>query len=122
MDVEAPLTVGEDVEGLCESELVAAVHAEVSGHKNDDAALDGPVLDIRVHVGVLDLVEGHGLDFLGDLLEAGMRGSRVGHLADVLVEVDEVLPLLPVELHRLEVLLQEHVRHLLGVHLLLNQL
>ena len=105
VDVVASLTVGKDVEGLGESELLTAVHAEVSSHEDNYAALDRPVLDIGAHVGVLDLVKRHGLDFLSDLLESGMFGSRVGHLTGVLVEVDETLTLLPVELHRLVVLI-----------------
>lgn len=117
MDVKSSVTVGKDVEALSESELLASVHAEISSHKHDNAALNGSFLDIGVHIGVLDFVERKGFNFIGNFFETFMACSGVGHLTVVLVEVDEGLSLLAVELHRLVVFLEEHVGHLLGIHL-----
>lgn len=117
MDVVAAVSVGEDVEHLCESELIGAVHLQVSIDEDDDAAGDGPLLHVGVHVGVLDLLEAERLDFLGDFLEAAVGAAGVGHLADFAVEVSEVHACLAVLLHHAEVLLEENVRHLLCVHL-----
>ena len=45
-----------------------------------------------------------------------MGGSGVGHLTDILIEVDKGLSLFFSELHGLVVLLEEHVGNLFGVH------
>lgn len=57
MDVEAAISIGADVEGLCESELIAAVHHEVSVDGDEDTAWDGALLDVRIHVRKLNLFE-----------------------------------------------------------------
>ena len=118
MDVVTSGTIGENVESLSKSELFASIHAEISSHKDDNAALDRAILDVRAHVGIVNFIEGHRLDFFGDLFESRMFGTGVGHLAAVLVEVDESLSLFSVELHGLVVLVEEHIGNTLGIHLL----
>ena len=117
VDIVAAVSVGQDVEHLCESELIGAVHLQVSIDADDDAALNGALLHVRVHVGVLDLLEAERLDLLGDFLEAAVGAAGVGHQTDLAVEVSEVHAGLAVLLHHAEVLLEENVGHLLHVHL-----
>ena len=118
MDVVPSVSVWQNVEGLGEPELflLVSIHAESSHHEDDDWTLDGSLLDVGGHVGVLDFLEGEGLYFFWDLFESGMFGSCVGHPAAVLVEVDELLSLFPVELHDFEVFVEEHVCNLFVVH------
>lgn len=120
MDVEASLAVGADIEDLSKAEFVGAVHAEVAGDEDDDASLDGSVLNIGVHVGVLDVFEAEGLYLFGDGFESFEGLSGVGHLAGLLVEVDESLSWFSGELHDFVVLFEEHVGDFGRLHLELN--
>lgn len=89
MDVVASWTVGADIEDLCESELIWAIHAEIACYEDENAALNWSFLNIRAHVGILDVVKGERLYFFWNFFESFEAGSGIGHLADILIEVDE---------------------------------
>ena len=80
VDVVATVAVGQDVEHLCESELIGAVHLQVAIDEDDDTAGDGAFLDIGAHVGILDIIESERLDLLSDILEAAVGAAGIGHL------------------------------------------
>lgn len=117
VDVEAPDAIRNDIEHLREPELLSPIHAQVATHEHDDAARDGPLLHVWAEVGVLDGFEAKGLNLFRDAFESDIGGAGVGHLAVLLVEVDEGLAGLAGELHDLEVLFEEDVGHLFHVHL-----
>ena len=116
VDVVSSRAVGADVEDLRESELLWPIHAEIATHEDDDAAWEGAVLNIWGQVGVFYVLEAEGLDFFGDVFESDVGGASVGHLAGILVEIDEALPVLAGELHDFEVLLEEEVGDLFWIH------
>lgn len=94
MDVVPSCSVGTDVEDLRESELLWPIHAEIATHEHDDAAGEGTVLNVWGQIGVFNVLEAEGLDFFGDVFESDVGGASIGHLAGILVEIDEALPVL----------------------------
>lgn len=117
VDVESSSAVGADIEDLGKAEFIRAIHAEVARDKDQNAAGDRTFLDVGVHVGILDAFEAEGLYFFCDAFESCEGLSGVGHVAVVLVEVDESLSLFPTHLHGLEVLFQEQVGDFGRLHL-----
>ena len=116
VDVVASGSVGADVEDLCESELISAVHLEVAVHEDEHAAGNGSFLHVWAHIRIGNLLEAEWLYFLADVLESAVRHASVGHVAVVVIEVDEDLSFVPALLHNGKVLLQEEVGDLLVVH------
>ena len=116
VDVVAALSVGADVEGLREAELVGAVHLQVAADHHEEAALGRPGLHVGAEVAELDDVVAQRLDLVGDLLEAAVGAARVGHRAALRVEAQQALPLLLRQPHVRVVLLQERSRNLVYVH------
>ena len=118
MDVKASTSVWQNVEGLCESELLflVSIHTEMSNNKDKDGVFNGSLLNIGTHVGILNFFKGKRLDFFCDLFESSTLSASVGHSAVILVEVDELLSLFPVKLHDFVVFVEEHVCDLLVIH------
>jgi len=108
VDVVAAVAVGQDIEHLCESELIGAVHLQVAVDEDDDTAGEGAFLHIGAHVGIIDIFESERLDFLSDILEAAVGAAGIGHLTDFTVEVNEAHALLTVLSHYGVVLLKEY--------------
>lgn len=107
MYIIAALVVGADIEDLGEPELVRAVHLEEAVDEDEQGAGEGAVLDVEVHVGVLHGIEAQRLDLVRDLLEAGVLGPRVGHRAQLAVEVYQLHALVAGQAHGLVVVLEE---------------
>ena len=116
MDVVAALSVGADVEGLREAELVGAVHLQVAADDHEEAAGQRAGLHVGAEVAELDGLVAQRLDLVGDLLEAAVGAARVGHRAALRVEPQQALPLRLRQTHVRVVLLQKRTRDLTYVH------
>lgn len=116
MDVVSSGSVGANVEDLGKSELLRPIHTEISTHKHDNASLDGTTLNVRTQIGVFYVLETERLDFFGDVFKSDVGGTSVGHLAGILIEIDEPLSQLTGVLHDFEVFLEEKVSDLFWIH------
>jgi hypothetical protein len=87
VDVKPSLAVWQDIEGLAERKLVFPIHLQVAVHENQDTTI-GSLLDVWFHISELNGVVAQGLNLLLYLLQALKPASRIGHLADVAVEID----------------------------------
>eukprot|EP00919_Chromeraceae_sp_WS-2016_P041476 GHVR01098878.1.p2 GENE.GHVR01098878.1~~GHVR01098878.1.p2 ORF type:complete len:120 (+),score=6.03 GHVR01098878.1:1058-1417(+) len=113
MAIESSLAVGTDIEHLGEFKGVGIVHDETSGNKDEHASLDGSLLHILVIDGVDDGLEPKRFNFFTDALDTLISITAIGHDAAVVVEINQVLPILH---DRCVILCQKLFRNFFKVH------
>ena len=94
MAIETALAVGTNIEDMWKFEVVFVVHGEAAGDEDEHASLDGALLYVLVVDSIGDGLKAEGLDFFADFLDALVVGAVVSHVAEIVVEVDQILPIL----------------------------
>lgn len=69
--------------------MIGSVHLKIPADEDSEAALDWSFLDIVGQIGEFDSLEAEGFYLFLYLFEAFVVAAGVGHLAVVVVEVDE---------------------------------
>ena len=88
--IKSSLPIWTNIEDLGEFEGVLVVHGEIARHEDQHTSLNRTLLNILIVDSIGDCLEAEGLNFFADLFETFVESAVVSHVAEVIVEVDEV--------------------------------